>query len=174
MPVIFHLSPLQASEDKNIGRLLLRVRRVVIVAILLAAYGYFLLIGDGKSLVSLGLTAFVAVAQFAPALIGAVFWRQGNRYGALAGLGTGFTIWLYTLLVPNLSGLGFDTLSLVEQGLFGLSWLRPTSMFGLSGFDPITHATLLSLSLNILAFVWVSRLTQVRLQDRIQADDRIT
>ena len=170
MPVIFHLSPLQASEDKNIGRLLLRVRRVVIVAILLAAYGYFLLIGDGKSLVSLGLTAFVAVAQFAPALIGAVFWRQGNRYGALAGLGTGFTIWLYTLLVPNLSGLGFDTLSLVEQGLFGLSWLRPTSMFGLSGFDPITHATLLSLSLNILAFVWVSRLTQVRLQDRIQAD----
>ena len=110
------------------------------------------------------------MAQFAPALIGAVFWRQGNRYGALAGLGTGFTIWLYTLLVPNLSGLGFDTLSLVEQGLFGLSWLRPTSMFGLSGFDPITHATLLSLSLNILAFVWVSRLTQVRLQDRIQAD----
>jgi signal transduction histidine kinase/CheY-like chemotaxis protein len=43
-------------------------------------------------------------------------------------------------------------------------------MFGLSGLDPITHATLLSLSLNILAFVWVSRLTQVRLQDRIQAD----
>ncbi|MDA9279805.1 hypothetical protein N9P95_01245, partial [bacterium] len=114
-----------ASEDKNIGRLLLRVRRVVIVAMLLAAYGYFLLIGDGKSLVSLGLTAFVAVAQFAPALIGAVFWRQGNRYGALAGLSIGFTIWLYTLLVPNLSGLGFDTLSLVEQGLFGLSWLRP-------------------------------------------------
>tara|TARA_B100000780_G_C20809362_1_gene321530 strand:+ start:177 stop:548 length:372 start_codon:yes stop_codon:yes gene_type:complete len=121
------------------------------VAILLAAYVYFLLIGDGKSLVSLGLTAFVAVAHFAPALIGAVFWRQGNRYGALAGLGTGFTIWIYTLLVPNLSGLGFDTLgfdtlgfntlSLVEQGLFGLSWLRPTPMFGLSGLDPITQAT---------------------------------
>ena len=170
MPVIFHLSPLQASEDKNIGRLLLRVRRVIIVAILFAAYGYFLMIGDGKSLVSLGLTAFVAVAQFAPALIGAVFWRQGNRYGAMAGLGTGFTIWVYTLLVPNLSGLGFDTLSLVAQGLFGLSWLRPTSMFGLSGLDPITHATLLSLTLNILAFVWVSKLTQARLQDRIQAD----
>ena len=170
MPVIFHLSPLQASEDKNIGRLLLRVRRVVIIAMLLAAYGYFLLIGDGKSLVSLGLTAFVAVAQFAPALIGAVFWRQGNRYGALAGLGIGFTVWIYTLMVPNLSGLGFDTLSLVEQGLFGLSWLRPTSMFGLNGFDPITHATLLSLSLNTLAFVWVSRLTQTGLQDRIQAD----
>ena len=43
-------------------------------------------------------------------------------------------------------------------------------MFGLNGFDPITHATLLSLSLNIVAFVWVSKLTQVRLQDRIQAD----
>ena len=170
MPVIFHLSPLQASEDKNIGRLLLRVRRVVIVAMLLAAYVFFMLIGDGKSLVSLGLTAFVAVAQFAPALIGAVFWRQGNRYGALAGLGSGFTIWMYTLMVPYLSGLGFDTLSLVEQGLFGLSWLRPTSMFGFNGFDPITHATLLSLSLNIVAFVWVSKLTQVRLQDRIQAD----
>lgn len=170
VPVIFHFSPLQASEDKNIGRLLLRVRRVVIVAMLMAAYGYFLLYGDGKSLVSLGLTAFVAVAQFAPALIGAVFWRRGNRYGALAGLGIGFTIWTYTLMVPNLSGLGFDTLSLVEQGLFGISWLRPTSMFGLDGLDPITHATLLSLSLNIVAFVWVSRLTQARLQDRIQAD----
>lgn len=170
MPVIFHLSPLQASEDKNIGRLLLKVRRVVIVAILLAAYGYFLLIGDGESLVSLGLTAFVAVAQFAPALIGAVFWRRGNRYGALSGVVMGFTIWVYTLMVPNLSGVGFDTLVLVEQGLFGISWLRPTAMFGLDGFDPITHATILSLSLNIITFIWVSKITQARLQDRIQAD----
>jgi Na+/proline symporter/CheY-like chemotaxis protein/PAS domain-containing protein len=170
MPVIFHLSPLQAGTDKNIGRLVLRVRRVVIIAILLAAYGYFLLIGDSNSLVSLGLTAFVAVAQFAPALIGGVFWRQGNRYGALAGLGIGFSVWLYTLMVPNLSGLGVDTLSLMQEGLFGISWLRPTAMFGLSGLDPITHTTLLSLSLNICAFIWVSRLTQARIQDRIQAD----
>ncbi len=170
MPVIFHLSPLEADHDKNIGRLLLRVRRVIIVAILLAAYGYFLLIGDSNSLVSLGLTAFVAVAQFAPSMIGGVFWREGNRYGALAGLGLGFALWLYTLMVPNLSGLGIDTLRLVENGLFDISWLRPTAMFGLNGFDPITHATILSLSLNIVAFVWVSRLTQARVQDRIQAD----
>ena len=170
MPVIFHLSPLRASRDKDIGLLLLSVRRVVIIAMLLAAYGYFLLIGDNNSLVSLGLTAFVAVAQFAPALIGAVFWRQGNRYGALAGLCIGFVVWAYTLMIPSLTGLGLDTQSLINEGLFGISWLKPTAMFGLSNLDPISHATILSLSLNILAFIWVSRLTQARLQDRIQAD----
>jgi Na+/proline symporter/signal transduction histidine kinase/CheY-like chemotaxis protein len=170
MPLVFKLSPLEPSRDKDIGSLLLKVRRVTIVGILMAAYGYFSLIGDNNSLVSLGLIAFVAVAQFAPALIGAVFWRRGNRYGALSGLSVGFAIWCYTLLIPSLTSVGIGIESLLEHGPFGISWLRPTALFGIDGLDPISHATILSLTLNSLAYYWFSRSTEARLQDRIQAD----
>ena len=170
MPLVFRFLPLSESQDKNIGQVLLRVRRVTIIAILLAAYGYFSIIGNTNTLVSLGLIAFVAVAQFAPSLIGAVFWRRGNRYGALYGLIIGFLVWAYTLLIPSLQHLGIGIEQLLLQGPFGITWLRPTALFGFDNLDPITHATLLSLSLNILAFVVFSKYTEPRLQDRIQAD----
>lgn len=170
MPLVFKFSPLDPSRDKDIGQLLLKVRRITIVAILMAAYGYFTLIGNNNSLVSLGLIAFVAVAQFAPALIGAVFWRRGNRYGAVWGLSIGFIIWAYTLLIPSLTSVGIGIENLLNHGPFGLSWLRPTALFGIDGLDPISHATILSLTLNTLAYIWFSRSTEARLQDRIQAD----
>ncbi|MCP4790430.1 MAG: hybrid sensor histidine kinase/response regulator [Gammaproteobacteria bacterium] len=170
MPMLFRFSPLDPRRDKDIGSLLLKVRRVTIIGILMAAYGYYSLIGNNNSLVSLGLIAFVAVAQFAPALIGAVFWRHGNRYGALCGLSIGFAIWCYTLLVPSLTSVGIGIENLLQYGPFGISWLRPTALFGIQGLDPISHATLLSLTLNSFAYFWVSRSTEARLQDRIQAD----
>ena len=35
---------------------------------------------------SIGLISFAAVAQFAPAILGGMYWRGGTREGALAGL----------------------------------------------------------------------------------------
>jgi len=38
----------------------------------------------------IGLISFAAVAQFAPALFGGMYWKGGTRHGALAGLLLGF------------------------------------------------------------------------------------
>ena len=42
--------------------------------------------GEAYALVSIGLISFAAVAQFAPAMLGGMYWRGGTAHGALAGL----------------------------------------------------------------------------------------
>jgi Na+/proline symporter len=54
--------------------------------VLLLGYLYFHLAGEAYALVSIGLISFAAVAQFAPALLGGMYWKGGTRDGALAGL----------------------------------------------------------------------------------------
>jgi Na+/proline symporter len=60
------------------------------VGVLLLGYVYFHLAGEAYALVSIGLISFAAVAQFAPALLGGMYWKGGTRDGALAGLLAGF------------------------------------------------------------------------------------
>ena len=46
---------------------------------LLLGYLYFHLAGEAYALVSIGLISFAAVAQFAPALLGGMYWKGGTR-----------------------------------------------------------------------------------------------
>jgi len=147
------------AGPRGVGGLALAVRRVTIVAVVLLGYGYFRLAG-GASLVSLGLVSFAAVAQFAPAILGGLYWREGSRAGALAGLAGGFSVWAYTLLVPSLARAGWLPTSLIEDGPLGITLLRPESLFGLSGLDPISHAMVWSMLVNVGAYVTVSLRTR--------------
>jgi signal transduction histidine kinase len=106
--------------------------------------------------VSIGLVSFAAVAQFAPAVLGGLYWKGGTRNGALAGLCSGFAVWLYTLLLPAFAKSGWFGMEIVERGLFGSELLRPTQLFGLGGLDQITHAMVWSMIANIGAYVVVS------------------
>jgi sigma-B regulation protein RsbU (phosphoserine phosphatase) len=58
--------------------------------------GYFfaVYIGEFYSLVDMGLKSFEAVTIFAPSIILGLYWKKGNRYGAIAGVIGGFVIWL--------------------------------------------------------------------------------
>ena len=105
---------------------------------------------------SIGLISFAAVAQFAPAVLGGIFWKGGTRRGALAGLSAGFAVWLYTLLLPALARSGWLPISFVGQGPFGIELLKPLELFGLAGLDQITHAMIWSMLANIGAYVTVS------------------
>jgi Na+/proline symporter/signal transduction histidine kinase len=156
MPVLLRLHSLRLNERPDLTRLLLGIRRGAIVLILLLGYLYFKLAGEAYALVSIGLISFAAVAQFAPVVLGGIFWKGGTRSGALCGLIAGFAVWLYTLLLPALARSGWLPIGLLEQGPFGIELLKPLQLFGLSGLDQITHAMIWSMIANIGAYVAVS------------------
>src|SRR5512144_332904 len=107
MPVLLRLRSLRLNERRDLTGLLLGIRRGAIVLILLLGYLYFKLAGEAYALVSIGLISFAAVAQFAPSILGGIFWKGGARAGAFSGLLAGFGIWLYTLLLPAVARSGW-------------------------------------------------------------------
>ncbi|MCC7249972.1 MAG: hybrid sensor histidine kinase/response regulator, partial [Lysobacter sp.] len=153
----------------SIDQQVLWVRRVTILVLSLMAYAYHRGAADGDSLAQHGLLAFAAVAQFAPALIGGLYWRGASRSGAFAGVFVGAILWLYTLLLPALAHSGWFDTGWVEHGPFGIAWLRPRQLFGLSGWDALTHGVFWSLLLNLAAFFLVSLRRRPRLQEQLLA-----
>jgi signal transduction histidine kinase len=139
------------------------------VLVLLLGYLYFRLAGEAYALVSIGLISFAAVAQFAPAVLGGIFWKGATRRGALAGLLAGFGVWLYTLLLPALARSGWLPMSFLEHGPFGIELLRPLELFGLGGLDQITHAMIWSMTANIGLYVGVSLASTQSAAERRQA-----
>ncbi len=137
-------------------RWLLRIRRVAILLLLLLGYLYFHLAGEAYALVSIGLISFAAVAQFAPAALGGMVWKGGTQRGALAGLGLGFALWAYTLMLPSLARSGWFPAGSMNDGPFGIALLRPEALFGLQGLDGLTHSLFWSLLGNVAAYVGVS------------------
>ena len=133
MPVLLRMRRLRLNERADLTRLLLGIRRGAIVLILLLGYLYFKLAGEAYALVSIGLISFAAVAQFAPVVLGGIFWKGGTRRGALCGLVAGFAVWLYTLLLPALARSEWLPTGLLENGPFGIGLLKPLALFGLSG-----------------------------------------
>ncbi len=169
MPLLFRVQSLELRRKDDLTQLLLLIRRVSIVLILILSYFYYRYIDDEKALASIGLTAFVAAIQFAPALMGAVYWKQATGRGAIAGLVAGFAVWLYTLFLPGLlAGVsGFDRL--LSAGPWGIDWLRPSQLLGVTGLDAVTHSLLFSLGLNILCFLLFSVQRKPQLLERMQA-----
>ncbi|MBF1165222.1 MAG: histidine kinase, partial [Dechloromonas agitata] len=156
MPWLLRSAWLQARQQQDLSGLLIGIRRVAIALIVLLGYAYFRAAGEAYALVGIGLISFTAVAQFAPAMFGGMYWKQGTRAGAVAGLAAGFVVWLYTLLLPSFAKSGWISSGFVEHGLFGASWLKAQALFGLSGLDEISHCLWWSMLANIGAYVAVS------------------
>ncbi len=156
VPLVLRMSRLKLDTSGDIKQLILTSRRVSIGVILLLGYLYFRFSAESDALASMGLIAFVGVAQFSPALIAGLFWRGATASGAVAGLSAGFVVWIYTLFIPSLGEVGGAMSALIEQGPFGVTLLKPQALFGLADFDPLIHAMFWSLALNIGLLVSVS------------------
>jgi Na+/proline symporter/signal transduction histidine kinase len=156
MPALLRIRALGLTMRPDLSGLLLGIRRGAIVLILLLGYMYFRLAGEAYALVSIGLISFAAVAQFAPCVLGGIFWKGATRRGALAGLLAGFAVWFYTLLLPALARSGWLPTGLLEHGPFGIELLKPLALFGVAGLDQTTHAMIWSMIANIGAYVGVS------------------
>jgi signal transduction histidine kinase len=160
MPFLLRSRHFGTGLRADLSGLLIGIRRAAIVAILLLGYIYYRLAGEAYALVGIGLISFAAVAQFAPAMIGGMYWKQGTRAGALAGLLGGFAVWLYTLLLPSFAKSGWIDNGFVANGLFGVAALKAQALFGLAGLDEISHSLWWSLFVNIGLYVGVSLLSR--------------
>ncbi len=153
------------GERDDLGRVLKLTRRLSIVLVLTLAYVVYRFLAQSSSLASIGLIAFVGIAQLAPSLLGAMYWSRANRAGAFWGMVVGAALWFYTLLLPAMT----STARWVESGPLGLSWLAPQSLFGVAQFDPVVHATVVSLVANVVVYILLSLLTETPLQERLDA-----
>ncbi len=169
MPLLLRTRRFRGRQGGDLTRLLLMIRRLAIVILLLLGYLYFYLAGEAYALVSIGLISFAAVAQFAPAALGGMYWKGGTRAGVLAGLCAGFAFWIYTLMLPSIAKSGWMSTDFVDLGPFGLAWLKPEQFLGLSGLDNLTHSLFWSLFANIGAFVGVSLWTRPAAREASQA-----
>jgi Na+/proline symporter/nitrogen-specific signal transduction histidine kinase len=169
MPLLLRSVRLARLSGSGLSSLVLGIRRLAIVVVVFLGYLYFRLAGEAYALVSIGLISFSAVAQFAPVIIGGMYWQRANRQGAIAGLLAGFAVWIYTLLLPSFARSGWIGDGFVTQGLFGVSWLRAQALFGLAGLDSVTHCLFWSMVCNVGAYVWVSLSTQADASDLRQA-----
>jgi len=165
-PTILKFRLFNTKEAPQLSGFFLTLRRFAITIILLLAFAFERLIDQQNHLAEIGLLSFVLLAQCAPAIIGALYWRTATTKAALAGLTVGGLVWLYTLLLP----LIFPNADWITNGPWQLSWLMPTALFGLTELDKISHGVFFSLAANMLCFVVISLLSKRTVGEKLQAE----
>lgn len=158
------------SQAANISAWVLTIRRISILIIIALAFVYLNVLTSNQELVSIGLTSFTAVAQFAPCVFLGMYWKEATQKGALAGLIVGFFFWAITLPIPTLAEYHLINDAFITNGYFNWSFLKPYELFGLAGYDHITHAAFWSVLLNIATFGIVSNYTKQSIIEVEQAD----
>ncbi|MFV8378860.1 ATP-binding protein [Flavobacterium sp. LB3R33] len=144
-----------SSQEKNNKRIV-NSRKIGIFSLIILAYAIYRLFILDYSLVSIGLVAFVVIAQLGPSFFGAIFWRRGSKNGAITGIILGFAVCFYTLLIPYATGMTNSVSLFVTEGPWGISLLKPFQLFGLDYLEPIPHAVFWSLLINIMSYAAVS------------------
>lgn len=156
MPILVSIPFLKKQYRDRLGKLLLFIRRLSILLILHIAYAYYRIIVNDIALVSIGLISFVGISQFAPAILGGIYWKKSNRLGATWGIVAGVVVWFYTLVLPTFVEASLMSEYVMLEGLGGISWLRPQALFGLESLDSVSHALFWSLFFNVSIFILFS------------------
>lgn len=146
------------KKQKNLADTLLNTRRLNILLVVLLGYLYARAV-NYQILADIGIVSFLAASQLAPAALGGLYWKRGNRQGAMAGLVSGFLLWTYTALIPTVAGNNEVLGNLVRDGPFGIAFLKPTDLFGLD-LDVWSNSVFWTLLFNCSLYVLVSLLTK--------------
>jgi len=165
----FVLPTLFGISIRNLHTVILNIKRIVIVGLVFLGYIFAVYVGEFYSLVDIGLKSFEAVTIFAPSILIGLYWKGANGKGAIAGIVAGFSVWIYTLLIP-----AFMRAGIIEPGgplgsLFNSTLLNPTALFGLTGLDRWTHSLFWGMLLNLFFFVSVSLFTRQSDEETRQA-----
>ncbi|MBP9793169.1 MAG: GHKL domain-containing protein [Flavobacterium sp.] len=150
------LGKLKSDEQTISSRKIVNSRKFGIFTLIILSYFIYRFFGLDYSLVSIGLVAFVIIAQLAPAFFGALFWRRGSRLGAIYSIIIGFLVCIYTLLIPYSIGISNVESPFIAHGFMGIELLKPFQLFGLDYLQPVPHALFWSLLFNSFAYFAVS------------------
>ncbi|WP_036828237.1 PAS-domain containing protein, partial [Photobacterium sanctipauli] len=163
LPLLLRRLRVSGRNFSAFSGILLNIRRGLILLLLLAAWGFYQVLGNIPSLSAIGLLSFAAIAQFAPALLGGIYWRTGNRKGVYAGLLGGVSIWGITMMGQT------NMLAGTADTNFLLWLLAPPSWPVLKELTSVDWGMLLSLVINVSLYVAVSVMTRSTLTERLQA-----
>ncbi len=166
MPVILKMN----VHVQDFSAILINLKRLGILGVVFLGYFYFKAIGDSYALVNIGLISFMAATQFAPAILGGLYWKRANRKAAVAGISFGFLLWFYTLLIPSFVRSGWLSSDILVNGLYGMNLLKPLELFGLRGFDIYTHSLFWSMLFNLGSYLTVSFFISQTESEALQAD----
>lgn len=140
--------------------IIINLKRITILGCVFLGYIFAVSIGEFYTLVDMGLKSFEAVTIFAPSILFGLYWKKGNRNGAMAGIIAGFILWFYTLLMPALLKSGI----LDEKGIFVYllqsEMLNPNALFSLKGLDKWSHSLFWGLLFNVGLYISVSLFTR--------------
>ncbi|WP_437881588.1 ATP-binding protein [Pseudomonas sp. LRF_L74] len=147
----------QPPAEGNIYRWLKWTRRALICAIIMASYGFYLMLGKDQGLANLGIVAFVATLQFLPGALSVLYWPTANRLGFICGLLTGILVWALSMLLPLVSSQQALNLPFIEY-IYSLN-------------DTSWHlAAIGSLAANVLVFTLISLFTDSSPEERSAAE----
>lgn len=143
------------GQQRDLRRRIVWLRRAAMSGILLVAYLFYLATGGDNRLMDLALTTFVAMLQFLPGIIAVTYWSRANRFGLLAGMCAGLTVWFWMLLVPMVFEI--DQVTLPVVGTLSL------------GVDAFSGIGLSSLAINLVLFVIISLYTEQNAEEQFSA-----
>ncbi len=164
------LNRFSAKSTESNNKTILIIRRISIFILIMGAYYFYRGFNQELSLFSIGLIAFVFIAQLAPSFFIGLFWNRGSALGAKIGLIAGGVVVIYTLALPVfVNSISMDG-SFVNQGLAGIELLKPYALFGIDFLSPVSHSFFWSLLVNVFCYMIFSVLRRGDYRERNYAE----
>ncbi len=160
---------IKGNPEKNANNIK-NIRRISIFTLIIIAYFFYVNFSYELSLFSIGLISFVVIAQLAPSFFIGLFWNRGSAKAAKIGMIVGVLTVVYTLILPFIMNVLTRSNSFVDQGLFGISLLKPYEFLGIDFLSPEAHAFFWSMFLNTFSFLTVSLLSKGNYRERNYAE----
>ncbi len=145
------------GRGRNLYHQLLWLRRLVILAVFAMGYVFYQILNNRLSLTHLALMAFIETLQFLPGILAVAYWSTANSRGFITGLSLGSLVWASSMLIPTI--FGFEHIE--------LPWLELSIPVGMEHWNNIT---MISLGVNVFAFVVISLLIKPSVEERYSAE----
>ncbi|MCY7296856.1 PAS domain-containing hybrid sensor histidine kinase/response regulator [Alteromonas sp. a30] len=94
---------LRAGDAQGIeGNMLLMIRRTTVLLVIGVSYLYYQTVGQTEPLANSGILSIALLAQFIPALLMSLYWKNNGVFSFWAATLAGIVGWLYLLLWPSI------------------------------------------------------------------------